>query len=226
VDEAARRILRQLVERYAADRADELLGRLREAPPRVAGDLLRACARAIPERAVDAALELADHPDATVVHEALRRFEQAKANPRVSRALADLLRRPEEDVRLRALDLLGRRGERAAFAAVSEHAERRAASGLSTREADLIGRTMARLSPDSAFSLFEGWLKPKGLVSRWVEGSAGRMAQWMAATGLGSIGGEEAETLLQEVAEKADGELKRHVKDVLARLQKRDGAHG
>jgi len=227
VDDAARRILRQLVERYAGDRADELLARLRSAPPRVASDLLRACARAFPERAVDAALELADHEDPSVVHEALRRFENAPPNPRVGRTLAELLARPQEDLRLRALDLMGRRSEHAAFSAIVENAERRAGGRLSTREAELIGRTLARLSPDSALEVFEGWLRPKGLVGRWVEGAAAaRMVRWMAASGLGVLEGEGADTLLDELAEKSEGDLQRHARAVLERRHRREGGDG
>jgi hypothetical protein len=216
-DEQARRIMRQLVERYASTHPDYLLSRLRDAPPRVACDLLRACARALPERALDAALELAGHSDASVVHEALRRFEKAPANPRVARTLAHLLASGREDVRLRALDLISRRRERAAFTSVAEHAERRAVADLSAREADLIGRTLARLAPDSTLSLFEAWLRPKGLVGRWVDASGTRMVQRVMIAGLAAVPGAEAEALLREVAEKCEGDLRRHALDALGR---------
>jgi hypothetical protein len=226
-DEPARRIMRQLIERYAPERPDYLLSRLRDAAPRVACDLLRACARALPERAVDAALELTGHADAAVVHEALRRFEKAPANPRVSRTLAQLLANSHEDVRLRALDLLSRRSEHAAFGAVAEHAERRAAAGVSAREAELIGRTLAHLSPDSALTLFDEWLRPKGLVSRWVEGSGGRMLEWMLVSGLGVLPTAEAETRLRSLAERASDDLRRHVQATLARRrQGKDDSDG
>ena len=222
-DEAARRIMRQLVERYAPERPDYLLSRLRDAQPRVACDLLRACARALPERALDAALELAGRTEAEVVHEALRRFEKAPSNPRVSRTLAQLLTSAHEDVRLRALDLLSRRSERAAFSAVAEHAERRAGAGVSKREAELIGRTLARLSPDTALSLFDEWLRPKGLLGRWVEASGGRMLEWMLISGLGALPAAEAETMLRGFAEKADEELRQYA---LATLAKRRHPQG
>ena len=226
-DEAARRIMRQLVERYAPERPDYLLSRLRDAPPRVACDLLRACARALPERALDAALELADHPDADVVHEALRRFDKAPPNPRVSRTLAQLLASPHEDVRLRALDLLSRRSEHAAFSAVAEHAERRAAAGVSQREAELIGRTLARLSPDTALSLFDEWLRPKGLLGRWVEASGGRMLEWMLVSGLGVLPAPEAERMLHGLAEKGGAEVRQHALATLARRrQAQDDSNG
>jgi hypothetical protein len=216
-DDAARRIMRQLIERYAAERPDYLLSRLRDASPRVACDLLRACARALPEHALDAALELAGHSEAEVVHEALRRFDKAPSNPRVSRTLAQLLNNPHEDVRLRALDLLSRRSEHAAFSAVVEHAERRAAVGVSEREAELIGRTLARLSPDTALSLFQEWLRPKGLLGRWVEAGSRRMLEWMLVSGLGALPAAEAETLLRSYAEKAGAEVRPHALATLAR---------
>jgi hypothetical protein len=216
-DEAARRIMRQLVERYAPERPDYLLSRLHGAPPRVACDLLRACARALPERALDAALELAGHTEAEVVHEALRRFDKAPSNPRVSRTLAQLLNSAHEDVRLRALDLLSRRSEHAAFNAVVEHAERRAAAGVSKREAELIGRTIARLSPDAALPLFGEWLRPKGLLGRWVEASGGRMLEWMLVSGLGALATTEADTMLRSFADRADEEVRQYVMATLTR---------
>jgi hypothetical protein len=223
VDEQARRILRQLVERYGPAQGDLLLARMRDAPPRVACDLLRACARALPERALEAALDLAAHPDASVVHEALRRFEKAPAHPRIARILTQLLERPQEDVRLRALDLLGRRRERTAFGAVAQHAERRAVSALDAREADLIGRTLARLAPESCLSLFDGWLRP---VGSWVDAAGARMIQWVVASGLGSLAGSEAEALLREVADKNEGDLKRHALEALARHRHKDRGDG
>ncbi len=223
-DEQARRILRQLVERYASTHPEYLLSRLRDATPRVACDLLRACARALPERALDAALELADHKDAAVVHEALRRFEKAPANPRVARTLAHLLESAHEDVRLRALDLISRRHERAAFSSVAEHAERRAVADLSAREADLIGRTLARLAPESALALFEGWLRPKGLVGRWVDAVSGRAVQRIMIAGLAVLANAEADGLLREIAQKSEGDLKRLALDALGRKgHKADG---
>lgn len=226
VDEQARRIMRQVVERYAPAHPDLLLSRLRESPPRVACDLLRACARALPERAVEAAMELASHPDADVVHEALRRFEKAPANPRITRLLTQLLGHAQEDVRLRALDLLSRRNERTAFGAVAEHAERRAVSELTVREAELVGRTLARLSPDSVLGLFDGWLRPKGLVGRWADAAGARMIQWVIVSGLGSVPGAEADALLRQVADKSEGDLKRHALAALERRKHKDDGDG
>jgi hypothetical protein len=221
-----RRVLRQVLERYIPTRPDYVLSRLRGAQARAACDLLRACARAIPDRAVDAAVELASHSDPEVLDEALRRFEDAPANPRVGRTLAQLLRSSHREVRRRALELLAQRRERAAFAAVSEHVAGAANDLIEEEEVALLGCTLARLSPESALQLFDDWLRSKGRIRRWGEGSAAERLARVAVSGLQVIPGEPAAALLREVCESGDGVVAQRADAALARRPSGEGGHG
>ena len=221
-----RRVLRQVLERYIPTRPDYVLSRLRGAQARAACDLLRACARAIPDRAVDAAVELAGHSDPEVLDEALRRFEDAPANPRVGRTLAQLLRSPRREVRRRALELLAQRSERAAFAAVSEHVAGAATDLIEEEEVALLGRTLARLSPESALQLFDDWLRSKGRIRRWGEGSAAERLARVAVSGLQLIPGEPATALLRDVSETGDGVVAQRADAALARRLSGEAGHG
>ena len=221
-----RRVLRQVLERYIPTRPDYVLSRLRGAQARAACDLLRACARAIPDRAVDAAVELAGHSDPEVLDEALRRFEDAPANPRVGRTLAQLLRSPRREVRRRALELLAQRSERAAFAAVSEHVAGAATDLIEEEEVTLLGRTLARLSPESALQLFDDWLRSKGRIRRWGEGSAAERLARVAVSGLQLIPGEPATALLRDVSETGDGVVAQRADAALARRLSGEAGHG
>ena len=103
-NEASRRSARSLIERYAPRRPDELVSRLRNAEPAVARDLLRVCAHALPERAVETAREMALHTDDGVVLEALWILSTAPPSPAVGRSLVRMLTSSSVEIRLRVVD--------------------------------------------------------------------------------------------------------------------------
>jgi hypothetical protein len=224
--EASRRLVRQLIERYAADAPDYVATRLRSSEPGVACDLLRALARALPEKALEVALELTHHSDLSVVSEAFRRLEKAPAGPRIARVLIRMMDSPHEEIRMRVLRLLARRNEAAVFEPLVRSAEGRAPKGIPTDEAELLGQTLARLAPSAALPLFKGWLRPKGLVGRFVESPGQRLLEWIAVSGIGELPGEEAEKTLRETSAKANPDLRRHCLATLARRRHGGAPHG
>jgi hypothetical protein len=215
--EAARRVARQLVERYASDDPEYLVSRLKGAEAGMACDLLRALGGALPDRAVEVATELIQHPDASVVSEAMRRLEAAAPQPRVARALLRLLDSPHDELRLQVLEILGSRYGGTVFEPLARSTERRAATGFPLDEAELIGRTLAHLAPGSAMTVFKGWARPKGLMGRLVESRGHGLLAWVAVAGLGALPDNEAEATIREVAHRADAELRRHCMATLAR---------
>jgi hypothetical protein len=224
--EASRRITRQLIERHAQDAPDYLAERLRAAEPSLACDLLRALAGAFPDRGVAAALELVSHADASVADEAFRRIEAAAPSPRIARTLVRLLDSPHEEMRLRVLDLLGQRYGPPVFEPLVRSTETRAVAGLSTQEAERIGSTLARVAPDPALGVFRAWLKPKGLMGRWVETRGQQSLDWVAVTGLGCLPGEEVEKAIRDVSARAGADLRRHCLATLARRRHGDQSRG
>jgi hypothetical protein len=225
-NEASRRLTRQLIERYAPEQPEYVIARLRESEAGVACDLLRAMSSAVPERAVDMAIDLAEHPDLSVVHEALMRLAKAPHDPRVSRALVRLAASPHQEARWRALDLIGARKEHVAFGPIVKHAEEHRFDMTSLEEAARVGRTLAVLSSKGSLALFRQWLRPKGLVGRLVETAGHRFLEWSAISGLEQLPGEESEALIRQVAEKARGDLRAHCMGALVHRRhsgRRDG---
>jgi hypothetical protein len=218
--EAARRVTRQLIERYAGDDAEYVVSRLRTAEASVACDLMRALAGALPERSVEIAAELIQHPDASVVSEALRRLEAAQPQPRVARALLRLLDSPDDEMRLRVLELLANQYGAAVFEPLLRSTERRAPAGFPLEEAESLGRALARLAPSSALPVFKGWLRPRGLMGRFVESRAQSLLAWVAVAGLGSLSEDEAEGIIREATKHADPDLRRHCHATLARRRR------
>ncbi|MCU0242449.1 MAG: hypothetical protein MUF51_08500 [Vicinamibacteria bacterium] len=224
--EASRRLTRQLIERYGKERLDVLTSRMRQAAPGVICDLLRALARMNAEAALEAAIEMAEHPDVTVVFEAMRRFDKAPAGARVSRTLIKLLDSSAEDVRLRALELLGRRSEQAVFGPLAKWVEQHSHK-MNGKEAELAGRILARLSPHWAMDVFKDWLQHhQGLVARLLERGTEHMLEWTAAAGLEILPGQEPDELIQSIAKRADGELRKYCQNALARRRQKRAGRG
>lgn len=225
--EAPRRLLRQLIERYAAEGPEMLVRALKTAEPAVTCDLLRALAGALPERAIEVALELALHTDVSVVSEAFRRMEDAQPSPRVARTLLRMLDSPLEEIHLRVLDLLGTRYGALVFDPLVRSTEARCtARTLSEQEAEAIGRTLARLAPGPALTLFEQWLRPRKLIARLVESEGRWQHEWVAVSGLGSLRSDRAEPLIRETAARAGTELRRYCLATLARRRHQGDLYG
>jgi hypothetical protein len=221
--EASRRCARSLIERYAPKRPDDLVSRLRNAEPVVARDLLRVCAHALPERAIETAREMALHPDDGVVLEALWILAGAPPSPAVARSLVRMLDSPSVEIRLRVAETLVKRKEHAAFTPLARHVERRAHLGMPTREAEAYGQALARLLPDEALTLFDDWTHPRRLVERLVPSAHEQLLRWAAVAGLATLPGDKAEKLIRRVAEQGDDELQRHCQAALRSREKRRG---
>ncbi len=223
--EASRRCTRALIERYAPKRPEELLRRLGTEEPAIVRDLLRVLSRAVPERAVEAALRLTSHSDEGVALEAVKILARAPASPAVGRTLVHVLESPSVELRLRAAEALASRREHAAFTPFVRSVERRAHHSLTTREAEAYGQALARLAPDAALALFRTWTRRLGLVARLVPKPHERILRWVAVSGLGVLPGPEPEELISSVSAHSDEELRRHCMSVLAR-QGQGGTRG
>lgn len=218
--------LRTLLERQATGRPEELFARLRTVPPAVAAELLRVCARAFPDRAVQAALDMARNPDEGVALEVLRILAAAPSSPAIAVTLVTMLESPSPEVRLRVAEKLALQKEHAAFGPLVRHVERRAHHSLTTREADSYGQGLARLSPRAALPLFKAWLHEQGALERLMAKPHERLLRWAAISGLGELGEPEAEALIRNIADHVDDELRAHCASVLARRGRKGPSGG
>ena len=139
--------------------------------------------------------------------EALRQLEAAEFSPEVARALRHLVESPTESVRMAALPAMARGGAQV-LPTLAAHAEKNRDS-LSKAEAEATGRALAQAAPRGALERFQAWLRPQGgsLLGRLARGLGPTGLQRAALAGLESIGGGEADALLQLLGQKGEAEV-------------------
>jgi len=133
--------------------------------------------------------------------------------------VAALLQDPAEAIRVKAAEVLGRRGDETAVRALTAALE---GPERSPREVEALGQALAEVAPIPASRLFAGWLNPKGRFLVGLTGQQKRL-QWAAVAGLAAVPGAEAERQLQALAAEASDDLRRHCLAALARRRKGSG---
>ncbi len=206
--EASRRVARSLIERYVPQNGGWIVEQLGSLDAAIAVELLRALVAADPARALDGVQAVAARPELELQLEALHVLDATPLGPVSTRLLLAYAAGANEEVRIRALDQLGRRGVRVAFGPVAERVKREAALRLGNREAEAAGEALARMDPGRALDLFREWLKPRGFFSGILPGQT--TLQWVGVSGLVHIPGDEAESLIKHVADRAGTDLARH----------------
>jgi hypothetical protein len=206
--EASRRVARSLIERFVPHQGAWILDQLSTVEPGIAVELLRALSAADPELGLQGVQAVATRPDIELQFEALHVLEAAPVGPVMIRVLLGLIAVPTEEVRLRALDLLGRRAIKTAFGPISERVKREAPLRLGNREAEASGEALARCDLARATELFREWLKPRGFFHVVLPGQT--TLQWVAVSGMVFVPGDEPEVLVKYVAERAGSDLARH----------------
>jgi hypothetical protein len=217
--EARRRLLARIVLARLPREADAVLARLPAFEPRLVRELARAVVARAPERASEVARQLLGQPDPSLRLEGLAALADATGAVPL-RPLCDLLGDPDLPVRVRAAELLGQHGDASVLevlrAAISTGRE------LPPEEAEALGRAMAQVAPIAAGRFFGTWLEPKNRFLRGLSAEQ-RTQQWAAVAGTGELPGAEAETSLHGLAERSEGDLRRHCLATLARRRKGAG---
>jgi hypothetical protein len=145
----ARRFTRQLIERRLPERVDDVIARFSDSKPAVAADLLRVLASGAEEESRTLLNDVVHRGASEVKLEFLSQMGRVMSgNQRAFLVL--LLSAPEEEVRVRALDVVGGLGERGGWAPVHRQLDHRVADGSSNEELDALGRALARIDPDRA----------------------------------------------------------------------------
>ena len=214
--EARRRLLLQIVLSRLPREADAVMARLSSLEPKLARELARGLAARAPERASDVARQLLALRDEALRLEGLGVLERADGELPL-RPVAALLQDASEAVRVRTAEVLERRGDAAALEPLQAALEQ--ASSPGDREAAALGRALAAVAPIPAARLFAGWLEPKGRFLRGLS-TQQRTLQWAAVAGTGALPGAGAVTALEGLASRAEGELRQHCQETLARRRK------
>ena len=178
-DAVGRRMVRQLIERYAPDNETWLMGQILAAESDVARDLLRALGTASPDMMVTIAPDLATHSDTSLLEELLWQLDKLGRGASIDRVLLDMLNSDNEAVAVRAAETLARR----AYHPALENMVSRIEHGVSHEAAEAMGAALSQLNPREAQTRFRRWIRPGGL--RQMMGGAGRgPGVWAAMGGL------------------------------------------
>jgi HEAT repeat protein len=213
-DPRRRRLLVQLVERRLPRDADALLARLPQLDAVLVRDLGRAVVTRAPEKTAEIARQLLSRKDDEKLRLAALTLLEASPSPLPLRPVWELLEDASETVRVRAIEVLGRRADERVIDPLRALLE--SSRAMTPEAAEAIGCALAELAPLKVAGLFAGWLHPKkGLLGRIT--AQQRLQQWAAVAGLALTPGDSAEATLQGIAEHADADLRRHCMKALAR---------
>ena len=203
--EAARRVIRRLLEGYVVTRAAEVAERTAHAPAALACELLRVLRYADINVAMGTLPKLLDRNELETQLEVLHTIEVLPTEPETVRMLLRLAAADNEEVRFRAIAQLAERSAVTAFAPLAARLKREAPLRLSAKEAAHIGRAMAQCDPAQSMVLFRELCKPRGLLGSVLPGST--LLQWASVAGLALLPGDECEGLIKQVSERAGSEL-------------------
>jgi len=195
--------------------ADAVLVRLPALEPGLARAIASGFVARVPERALEVSRLLLEQRDEALRLEGLAALAAAPGEIPLG-PVAALLGDGAERVRIRAAEILGRRGDERALEPIAKALESR---DCSDAEAEALGRALAEISPIAAARTLSGWLQPKGRFLVGLSAQQKRL-QWAAVAGLALLPGDEAERQLQALAAGAADDLRRHCLAALARRRK------
>ena len=200
----SRRITRQMIERYGHGHVDRIKATLMEAKGAVAADLMRTLAHLSSADALLATQLLMGREEIEVLLECMHLLERHPDAPESRPVILAFMRSGEENIRIRAIELLGERRDRRDFPPLQRQALSRTLT-MSILEALAIGRSMAKVDPVAAMALYEEWLRPRGFFQRMRPVQRGQ--DITAIGGLEQLDFEEAEELLKILSKRAGGEV-------------------
>lgn len=203
--EAPKRVTRRLLEGYVVARGADFAARAVTAPAGLACELLRVLRYADINVAMSALPKLLDRNELEIQLEVLHTIEVLPTEPETVRMLLRLATAENEEVRFRAITQLGERTAIGAFGPLSQRLKREAAMRLTQREAAHIGRALALCDRAEALKMFRELCKPRGLLGSVLPGST--LLQWASVAGLALLPGDEPETIIKQVSERAGSEL-------------------
>jgi hypothetical protein len=215
--EARQRLLLQVILARLPREADAVLARITGFDTRIARELGRGIVARAPERVNEVARQFLSQYDDALRLEGLTALESAQADVPL-RPIADLLRDPSERVRVRAAEVLARRGDASVIPALTAVLE--SGREVTGGEAEEVGRALAAISPIAAARLFAAWIAHKPRLLRGLSPEQ-RAQQWAAVAGMGALPATtDPEPALNALAARSDEDVKRHIQATLARRRR------
>jgi hypothetical protein len=220
-DASRRGLLLEIVLARLPREAEAVMKRLAQLEPGLARVLAGGLVARMPEKALEVARLLLGQRDQALRLEGLEALARVPGDVPLGPVVA-LLDDRAQAIRVKAIELLGHKGDQeSARLLVRRLEERDAPPG----EVEAMGRALAEMAPIPSSRLFSGWLNPR---ARFLIGASPqhRRLQWAAVAGLALLPGGEAERQLQDLAQRTQDELRKHCLAALARRRKGGQARG
>lgn len=217
--EASRRVGRSLLEHYAGSAQSLLVDAIPTVEPLVAVELLQVLRKVDPIAAVKAAEGAATSGAIEVQLEAIRCIEAAPVAEGAGALIARLIASDHEDVRIASLELVAHLRVPGAYSPLLDRVKRMAPLGFPPREAEAMGVALYHANPERAVVQFAEWCKPKGFFKQVLP--AHPWLQFVAVSGLAWAPGDEPETLIRFVSERAGADVQKQCTDVMIKRRRR-----
>lgn len=212
----ARHIGRLLLEHYGARGVLRLQLRFKGASGHMAVMLLQAIAHVGGEGVAAFIAEQTSHPEPDVQEAALLLLHELPYTGMVGKALSAAYRRADSFMRQKILPVVGATGD-ARFVEMLERVIEEKGPSMALDEAMDIGRVMGQLAGERGRVRWQGWLTPKGLFRKSLQGPAAQHVA--AAAALAEVPHADVPDTLRAALKAADGATQPFVTRCLVRHQ-------
>jgi len=206
---ASRRLTRLLIEHFVRETWDPgfVFERMHREVSGVLVDILRATSRAIPDRSLQEAVQLASHQALEVQMEVLWVLGRSDDEALVESTLLQMLNSDYAEVRVRVLEYLHDYGSKAVFQPTADMVQKRSTRGITDRECEAAGKVLSVVDPDRAKPMMLEWIRPPGMFKRFVEMPGAQAMQRTAMHGLADVPGKEVDKVIRWLSERCAEEI-------------------
>ena len=203
----ARRMLRQLITRYAARNLDASLPRLATESEAVAADLLQAFVTAAPERSAEILKSISVRGELEIHYRMLDIMKGMDNITELLDELYGLLESSVADIRRGAMRLLANNSDVRFFGKLMEILNTN--TGIDLDEAEEIGQTMAVANPSACERAFADWVTPKSIFSL-KRVTIRKTQKWAAISAIGICPGEHNAKRINKLKDTEGEEVRQH----------------
>lgn len=203
----ARRMLRQLITRYASRNLDASLPRLASESEEVAADLLQAFVTAAPERCVEILKSIAVRGELEIHFRMLDIMKKMSDVNLLVDELFLLMDSSVPDIRRGAMRLLGEQSDVRLFGKLMEMLNRN--TGIELDESEEVGHLMAKINPNACERAFADWVTPKSIFSL-KRVTIRKTQKWAAISAIGMCPGAHNVKRLNKLKDAEGEDIRQH----------------
>lgn len=203
----ARRMLRQLISRYAARNLDASLPRLATETEDVAADLLQSFVLAAPERSTEILKSISVRGELEIHYRMLDIMREMEDLTGLTQEIYNLMDSSVSDIRHRAIQQMSRMSDVRFFGKLMDMLNNN--SAIELKEAVEIGELMAEINPNACERAFADWIAPKSLFNI-KRVTIRKVQKWAAISAIGMCPGPQNIKRLNKLKDSEGEDLRQH----------------